>query len=487
MEVHGTSAPALESGADTIAIGVFDGEAIAPDPPGEPLAHLLERGEAGTDTGRIAVTHVDDTRVLVLGLGARARFDAERARAAAALAHTRARELRTRRLCWELPRGTGPAVAAALIQGTLLAAYRFTAFKRPPKRPAPDLDALVLSGADASVVARAALVTAAQNRARDLGNRPANELTPSTLADYAMALDGRDGIAVSVMDEDAIRAAGMGAFAAISQGSAQGARLIELRYDGPAPAQTPLLAFVGKAVTFDSGGLSLKSAATMHEMKFDMCGGAAVIEAIAALAALGAPVRVLGIVGATENLPSSTAIKPGDIVTALDGTTIEVNNTDAEGRLVLGDCLTHARRLGAERIVDLATLTGAIVTALGSTYAGLMANDDAWAEAVRQAGERSGELLWRLPLHERYAEMVRGRYADITNRTERREAAAITAAEFLHHFVGEVPWAHLDIAAVADNLRRPYLDKGASGFGVQLLVELALGLGVSDGLSEASA
>jgi leucyl aminopeptidase len=480
MEVEATTTAALDSGADTIAIGVFEGEAGGPQAPGALLERLLERGEAGAGTGRIAVAHHDDTRVLVLGLGARERFDAERARVAAALAHGRARELRSQRLAWQLPDGVNAELAGALVQGTVLAAYRFTAFKRAPKTPAPALDALLICGADATVVARAALVTTAQNRARDLGNRPANELTPAALAQYAAALDGHDGIAVNVMDGEAIARAGMGAFAAVAQGSAQGPRLIELRYDGSADSEVPLLALVGKAVTFDSGGLSLKPAATMHEMKFDMCGGAAVIEAIAALAALGAPVRVLGIVGATANLPSSTALKPGDIVTALDGTTIEVNNTDAEGRLVLGDCLTHARRLGAERIVDLATLTGAIVTALGSTYAGLMANDDGWAAALTGAGERSGELLWRLPLHERYAEMVKGRYADLTNRTERREAAAITAAEFLHHFVGEVPWAHLDIAAVSDDLSRPYLDKGASGFGVQLLVALALSLGAEE-------
>jgi len=207
--------------------------------------------------------------------------------------------------------------------------------------------------------------------------------------------------------------------------------------------------------------------------RLDGLNAPAVIEAIAALADLRVPVRVIGVIGASENLPSATAVKPSDVVRALDGTTIEINNTDAEGRLVLADCLTHIRREGCDRIVDIATLTGAVTTALGTVYAGLMSNEDAWAAAVTAAGQRSGEPVWRLPLHDRYAEMVRGRYAELTNRTERREAAAITAAEFLHHFAGEVPWAHLDIAAVADNLPRPYLDKGASGFGVRLLVELA--------------
>jgi leucyl aminopeptidase len=211
----------------------------------------------------------------------------------------------------------------------------------------------------------------------------------------------------------------------------------------------------------------------MHEMKFDMCGGAAVIEAIGALAELRAPVRVIGVVGATENLPSGTAVKPGDIVRALDGTTIEINNTDAEGRLVLADCLTYAIREGASRIVDLATLTGGVVTALGHTYAGLMANDDEWAHAVEAAAARTGELVWRLPLHEDFAEMVKGRVAQLTNLPPRTGASSIVGAELLHHFVGETPWAHLDIAGTAYDVRRPYLDRGATGYGVRLLVALA--------------
>src|SRR5581483_2728624 len=189
-----------------------------------------------------------------------------------------------------------------------------------------------------------------------------------------------------------------------------------------------------------------KSGRDMDEMKFDMCGAAAVIEAIAAIAELQVPVSVLGVVGAAENLPSGTAVKPGDIVRALDGTTIEINNTDAEGRLVLADCLTYARREGCDRLIDLATLTGAVVIALGATYAGLMCNDDQWAARVEAAADRAGELVWRLPLHPDYAQMTKGRYADLTNRAERREAMALTAAELLHHFAGDVPWAHLDIA-----------------------------------------
>jgi leucyl aminopeptidase len=228
-------------------------------------------------------------------------------------------------------------------------------------------------------------------------------------------------------------------------------------------------------VTFDSGGLNLKPGPSMVGMKFDMAGGAAVIEAMGALAELGAAGTVLGLIGATENMTGGAAMKPGDILRAYDGTTIEMNNADAEGRLVLADCITHARREGAQAIVDVATLTGAVVTALGSTYAGLMASDDALAARLLASAELTGELLWRLPLHPDYAERVKGRYAQITNLPEPRGAASsITAAEFLHHFAGDVPWAHLDIAGVGDDVKLPYYDKGGTGFGVRLLAELAL-------------
>jgi leucyl aminopeptidase len=208
-------------------------------------------------------------------------------------------------------------------------------------------------------------------------------------------------------------------------------------------------------------------------MKFDMSGGAAVISAIAAIARIGLPVRIVGVVGATENLPSGRSVKPGDIVTASNGKTIEVNNTDAEGRLVLADCLCHAIASGAERVVDLATLTGAVIVALGSTYAGLLSSDDAFAAQVTEAGERSGEIVWRLPLHAEYDELVKGKYGDLDNAPEGRKAGTIVGAMFLSHFVGDTPWAHLDIAGSAWDLGRAYAPKGASGYGVRLLVELA--------------
>ena len=435
----------------------------------------MTSGEAKRTFKHLAVTHAHDRRVILAGLGPRAEFDGERARIIAAVASRRARELSARHLAWELPREAGDEIVDGLVTGTLLAAYKFTRYR--PAEPAPTLAALTISAERdvAETAVRAVIVAEAQNRARELANRPANDLTPTALADYALALgEQHDALTVSVLGEEELSDLEMGALLAVSQGSEQPARLITLEYDGvPADAQAPRLALIGKAVTFDTGGLSLKTSNGMIEMKFDMAGGAAVIEAIAALALLEVPVRVLGVIGATENMVSGRSVRPGDIVTALDGTTIEINNTDAEGRLVLADCITHARRQGCDAMVDVATLTGGVVVALGATYAGLMANDDALAQRLIDCGQRTGELLWRLPLHPSYAEMVKGRYAQLTNRTQRREASAITGAEFLHHFAGDVPWAHLDIAAVGDDGRAPYLDKGGTGFGVRLLTELA--------------
>jgi leucyl aminopeptidase len=478
--VDATTEGPLETDADTIVVGVFDGEDVAHDVPGGVLGALLESGEARRTFKRVAVAHAEGRRFILVGLGAREKFDPERARAAAAVAHGRARELGTRTLCWEVPHHVDELVVGGLVEGTLLHGYRFDRYKRSSdsEDERRTIDRLLVSAHhDVSAPARTASVLAtAQNRARDLANTPANDLTPTALAAYASQTAQRfDRVTSTVVDEAAIREMGMGAFAAVAQGSEQPAELIRLDYEGPG-ARDARLALIGKAVTFDTGGISLKPSAKMAEMKFDMAGGAAVIEALAAIAELELPVRVMAIIGATENMLGGGAVKPGDIVTALDGTTIEINNTDAEGRLVLADCISYALREGCEQVVDIATLTGGIVIALGSIYTGLMCNDDAWAERVSSAADRAGEIVWRMPLHQDYAAMVKGRYAQLTNMTERREASAIAAAEFLHHFAGETPWAHLDIAGTGYDVRRPYFTgKGATGVGVRLMVEVARG------------
>jgi len=476
MRIAATTDAPAQTSADTIAVGVFDGEDVAHDVEGGVLQRLLDRGEARRAFRHLAVVHAAERRFVVTGLGAREAFDAERARSAAAAVHARARELGTAALCWEVPHDVEDAVVAGLVEGTVLAGYRFDRYRNHPEDDGA-LETLLLSAhRDVSEpVAIATVVAEAQNRARDLQNLPGNEATPAFLAHRAQELAGEaEGLTVEVHDEAWIREHGMGAFAAVAQGSEEEARLIVIRYEGAdaGPAH-PLLALVGKAVTFDSGGISLKPGARMSEMKFDMSGGAAVLEACGAIARLRLPLRVLGIVGATENMPSGRAVKPGDIVRASNGTTIEIVNTDAEGRLVLADCLAHAIACGAERIVDLATLTGAIVTALGDSHAGLMSNDDAWAAAVTEAAQAAGEPVWRLPLHDSYAELIKSRYADILNAVESRKAGSITAAEFLHRFVGEVPWAHLDIAGTAWDNGKPYAGRGGSGWGVHTLVALA--------------
>jgi leucyl aminopeptidase len=244
-----------------------------------------------------------------------------------------------------------------------------------------------------------------------------------------------------------------------------------MRYDGGGDG--PHLGFVGKAVTFDTGGISIKPAAKMYEMKFDMSGGAAVIEAMGAIAQLELPVKITAVVPSTENMPSGHALKPGDIVTAMNGKTIEVNNTDAEGRLILADALCFAVEEGADLLVDLATLTGAIIVALGSTFAGLFSNDDDWYREVEAASAATGEIGWRMPLHPEYLELTKGQYADLSNASDQRKAMSSYAAEFLRQFVSGKPWVHIDIAGTAWNTGRAYAGNGATGFGTRMLIELA--------------
>ncbi len=482
MLVTATTSAPLDTDADTIAVGVFEDEGVAHDVDDGTLTAMLDSGEARRKFRHLAVAHAAGRRWLIVGLGARERFDPERARVAAAVAFGRAKEIGCEKLCWELPHHVDADVAGGFVEGTLLAAYRFTRYKGGDEddgdRGPGEL--IVSDHHDVSAPVRHAVAVAeAQNAAREAQNTPANDMTPTALAERAQALAEEIGaLAVEVEGREQIVARGMGAFAAVAQGTYEEPRLIVLRYAG-APAgespRRPVLGFVGKAVTFDSGGISIKPGQKMSEMKFDMSGGAAVIEAVGAIARLELPVDVIAVVGATENMPSGRSVKPGDIVRAMNGTAIEVINTDAEGRLVLADCLAHAIALGAQRVVDVATLTGAIVTALGSTYCGLMGNDDDWIADVEEAATRSGELAWRLPFHDEYGELIKGQYGDIINAVENRKAGSITAGEFLRRFVGDTPWAHLDIAGTAWDGGRAYAPKGGSGFGVRLLVELARG------------
>ncbi|MEA2440020.1 MAG: leucyl aminopeptidase [Thermoleophilaceae bacterium] len=469
-----------ETDADTRVVGLFDGDSL----PDGPLRALSHSGEASGKLRKLAVAHEDSRRVIVVGLGARDEFDSEKARVAAAAAAGRAAELSARSLSWAAPPGEG--VAGALVEGTLLALYRFDRFKSSggdDDETPPGIESLEIASADVDVgpaVERARVTASAQNAARDLQNLPSNVATPSFLADRAEELAGEhSSLSFEALGPAEIAEREMGAFMAVAQGSDTEARLIVLRYDsgggggGGGGSGAPHLGYVGKAVTFDTGGISIKPAAKMQEMKFDMSGGAAVLEAMGAIAELEIPVRITAVVPSTENMPSGHSMKPGDIVTASNGKTIEINNTDAEGRLILADALAYAVAEGAERIVDLATLTGAIVIALGSTYAGLFSNDDDWVREVEAASSATGELGWRMPLHPEFFELTKGQYADLTNASDQRKASSSYAAEFLRQFVDDRPWVHVDIAGTAWGQGRAYNGNGASGFGVRMLVELA--------------
>jgi leucyl aminopeptidase len=464
-----------ETAADTRVVGLFEGES-----PAEPtLRRLVDLGEAKPGLKRVALTHEGapgggERRVLVAGLGKREEFDAERARVAAAAASERARELGAVSLSWAAPEGDD--VPAALVEGTLLRLYSFDRFKSERDEDGDGgIESLEIAGeaVDGGEVERARVATVAANAARDLQNLPSNVATPTFLAERAAEIaEQYDSLEVELLDRDAIVARGMGAFAAVAQGADTEPRLIVLRHR-PAGARGPHLGFVGKAVTFDTGGISIKPSAKMHEMKFDKSGGVAVIESIGGIAELGLPATITAVVPATENMPSGHAIKPGDIVTAMNGKTIEVNNTDAEGRMILADALCYAVGQGVERIVDLATLTGAILVALGHTYAGLFSNDDDWCAQVESACLATGEIGWRMPLHQEFLDLTKGQYADLTNASEQRVASSSYAAEFLRQFVDDRPWVHMDIAGTAWGLSRNYTGKGASGFGTRSLIELA--------------
>jgi leucyl aminopeptidase len=481
VQVEVTDKPFAAVEADLHAMGLFDGDEL-------PQAY---RDLAGARDVKAAFKELTllrperPERLLVVGLGKREDLDAERLRVAAALAVTQAGRYEARTVAWALPeapddRPAPEARAAAVVEGAVLASYRFDRFKTsdPEDPPPPRLERLLLAaGDDASAIAETAEVarvaSEAANRARELQSLPSNVVTPSYLADRAREIaDAHEPITAEVLGRAEIEQCGMGGLAAVARGSAEEPQLIALRYRGGAQGET--LGLVGKAVTFDTGGISIKPAPKMEEMKMDMSGGAAVLEGVGAIAELGLPLTVVACVPATENMPSGTATKPGDIITQLNGKTVEVNNTDAEGRLILADALTYCvRELGADRMVDLATLTGSVLIALGSTYAALISNDDEWAQRVLAAAERTGELAWRLPLHPEYKELTRGKDADLTNASAKRKAGTIYAGSFLEEFVDGKPWAHLDIAGTAWDVGRQYVGSGPTGFGVRLLVDLA--------------
>ncbi|MCC7077917.1 MAG: leucyl aminopeptidase [Acidimicrobiia bacterium] len=430
------------------------------------VAFEAKPGQARTVAGG------DSTRsplVGVVGLGPEADVTADVLRSAAA---TAARDGgRQHRIALALDgAGTGGGHAVtAVVEGALLGSYTFDAFKS--EATPPRVEELIVLEADAGDAERGRMLAAATVLARDLANTPAGELPPRVLADRALGIADAAGLAVEVWEAPRIRDERLGGLLAVAAGSVEEPRLIRLTYTPDASARAHLV-LVGKGITFDSGGLSLKPADGMESMKTDMSGAAAVMGAMSAIAALKPPVTVTAIVPASENMPSGAAQKPGDVFTARNGKTVEVLNTDAEGRLVLADGLSLAAELGPDAIVDVATLTGACMVALGPKCAGLFASDDALAGRVEDAAALVGEPVWRMPLMDDYKAMLESEVADMKNIGE-RWGGAITAGLFLSEFVGETPWAHLDIAGPARADRTDgWIVKGATGFATRTLVEL---------------
>jgi leucyl aminopeptidase len=450
------------------------------------LEALAAAGDLSGELGEASLVHVEEDglgapRVAAAGLGPRAELDADALRTAAgAVARAAGRFGGT--IAWLLDASldVAPAEQArAVVEGAVLGAYEPGRWKTRERRPRP-LERMVFVGEGeevADAAARAARVAEWANRARDLANAPANELTPERLAARATEIaGGAEHLSAEALGPEGLRELGMGAFAAVAQGSHNPARLIVMRYSPPGAKAGLKLGLVGKAITFDSGGISIKPSLYMEDMKGDMAGGGAVVEATGAIADLGLPVDVIAVVAACENLTGGGAYRPGDILTAMNGKTIEVVNTDAEGRLVLADALWYARQEGATHLLDLATLTGAMGRALGDLYAGVFANDDEWRAQVVAAGEASGDHAWPLPLHRRYRRHIDSAFADLKNQSVRGQAIPAYAGEFLREFVGEGPWAHIDMAGTGFLTwpRPDYLaQKGGTGYGVRLIVELA--------------
>lgn len=428
-------------------------------------------------------------RVLAVGLGRRDALTPEGIRTAVAAAVQRCRALGLESILLPEPQlsrlpGGRERLVEECVCAAGLALYRFDALKKPDpdEAPAPRWLALGFDGASVpdggqAAARRGEMDAWAVTVARDLANMPGNLLFPQSLAERAQALAGEHGFACSVLDEDALADAGLGCLLAVGQGSAHAPRLVALEHAPAGHEQEKPLILIGKGLTFDSGGLCLKPAANMLQMKCDMSGAAAVLATVAAVAREGVPHRVVGLLACAENMPDGRAYRPGDVLTAANGDSVEVVNTDAEGRLALCDALSYAQKHWTpSAVVDIATLTGACAVALGTGLAGLFCDDDSLAGRIVAAGAPGGENFWRLPLWQPYAEQLKSDIADIRH-TAAREGDAITAALFLRHFVreGEL-WAHLDIAGVDWNARTtPLCPEGASGFGARTLLDLARG------------
>jgi leucyl aminopeptidase len=492
----------FDTDADLVIGPVFEDDR----PAALPVLHEATGGEVerawqrGEFTGKLFDIFVTPLgtggkRAILIGAGLRKDITTDRVRRMASVGALAARSRRVTAIAlggWDRIADAWPAsaagggtavdlVAQACAEGVVLANFEGGNYKTDDTlRPMIESVELCPFDDSASVreaVERGRVLGDVTNIARELSNEPGNTLTPRVFADRAAAIARAAGTGVEVLDETQLEALKMGMLLGVARGSHEPPRFVVLRHEPAGAVPGVTLGLVGKGITFDTGGISIKPAENMDKMKDDMSGGAAVIAAMSAISRLKVPVRCIGLVPMTENMPGGRAVKPGDILTSAEGKTVEILNTDAEGRLILGDALWYARQLGATHLVDIATLTGACVVALGKTTSGLFGTPDAWVDAVKQASDRAGDRSWPLPVYDDYKEQLRSEIADFTN-TGGRAGGAITAALFLKEFTGDLPWVHIDIAGTAwAEEAKPYQPKGPTGTAVRTLVQLALAAG----------
>jgi leucyl aminopeptidase len=486
-----SSGPLSAVDADLLIVPWFQGETAAAVPDldaatGGELGRALSSKEFQGKSYELFATSIADAswrarRVAVIGGGSGDR-GTDLVRKLATAGGLAARQRHVTRAAFVV-RGQAAAadLAQAVAEGLTLAEFFCGSYKTddPPPAPVPVWTVVALDDVDGAAAAarlavdRGRILGECSNLARELANEPGNVLPPREFAKRATALASEAGVKTEILDETQIEKLGMGLLLGVARGSAEPPRVMVFRYDPPGAPQTPVLGLVGKGITFDTGGISIKPAEKMEQMKDDMAGGAAVACAMRAIALLKAPMRVIGVVPTAENMPGGKAIRPGDVLKSASGKTVEVINTDAEGRLILGDGLWYAQQLGATHLVDVATLTGAVVVALGKVTSGIFGTPDAWVERVRAVANRAGDRAWPLPLFDEYKDQIKSDIADLMN-TGGRAAGSITAAVFLKEFAGDRPWVHLDIAGTAwADESKPYLPKGPSGVAVRTLAALA--------------
>jgi leucyl aminopeptidase len=481
-----------EQKADAIVLNLFEGVITPGGATGAvdqvlngQISTLIANGDFTGKFKQLSILYptngITAPRIILVGLGKQEDFSLDRVRIASAVASKEAEQRGVKHLA-TIVHGGGigglniTSATQATVEGAILGTYQFTTYKTD-QTPTNKLKKLTLVEFDATKQTDIETGSQAGQHiaegvclARNLGNTPGNDLPPAVLAEHISQMAKSVGLSCEIFDEHRIQSEGMNALSAVGQGSSRPPRFVILEHKGQNPTADPVI-FVGKGITFDTGGISLKAGDGMWDMKFDMCGAAAVIGAMQAVAKLNVPTRVIAIIAAAENMPDGNAYRPGDILKPLGGKTVEIRSTDAEGRLALIDALAYIKRYKPAAAIDLATLTGACVIALGNDASGLMGNNNDLIQAIHQAGNRAGEIAWHLPILEGHRNQIKGDYADLKN-SGGRPGGALTAGAFLEAYVDGYPWAHLDIAGTAwNNTTKPDTPIGATGVGVRLLID----------------